>query len=158
VSAVAFAPDGRTLATGIGDSVMLWNVADRRHPRLLTRLAGHTGSVFAVAFAPDGRTLATGGADNTVRIWDMTDRGQPRLLTRLTGYTGAVYAVAFAPDRRTLATGAAGGQVVLWDLATLNDFRNRPLQHACTLAGRGLNRNEWARYVPGLPYQNTCPP
>ena len=88
----------------------------------------------------------------------MTDRGHPRLLTRLTGYAGAVYAVAFAPDGRTLATGGAGGQVVLWDLATLNHLRSHPLQHACTLAGRGLNRNEWARYVPGLPYQNTCPP
>jgi WD40 repeat protein len=101
---------------------------------------------------------ATGGTDNTVRIWDMTDRGQPRLLTRLTGYTGAVYAVAFAPDGRTLATGGAGGQGFLWNLATLNDLRNRPLQSACTLAGRGLNRSEWARYVAGLPYQNTCPP
>ena len=159
VYAMAFAPDGRTLATGgVHKTVSIWDMTDRRHLRLLTRLTGSTGAVNAVAFAPDGRTLATGGADNTVRIWDMTDRRHPRLLTRLTGYAGTVFAVAFAPDRRTLATGDAGGQVVLWDLATLNDIRNRPLQHACHLAGRGLNRNEWARYVAGLPYQNTCPP
>jgi WD40 repeat protein len=121
-------------------------------------LTGHTGEVFSVAFAPDGRTLATGGADNRVLLWDLTAPGQPRLLTQLTGYAGSLYAVAFAPDRRTLATGGRDGKVLVWDLFELNDFRNRPLQHACTLAGRGLNRNEWARYVAGLPYQNTCPP
>jgi hypothetical protein len=48
--------------------------------------------------------------------------------------------------------------VILWDLTKLNDLRDRPLQHACTLAGRGLSRDEWARYVAGLPYQNICPP
>jgi len=48
--------------------------------------------------------------------------------------------------------------VMLWDLAKLNDLRDRPLQQACALAGRGLTRDEWARYVAGLPYQNTCAP
>jgi WD40 repeat protein len=136
----------------------LWDVADPNRPRRLARLTGHTGAVYAVAFAPDGRTVATAGGDNMVALWDAADRNRPRLLTRLTGYAGSVHAVAFAPDGRTLATGSRDGKVLLWDLAKLKDLRDRPLQHACTLAGRGLSRDEWARYVAGLPYQNTCPP
>lgn len=91
-------------------------------------------------------------------LWDLADRNRPRLQNWLTGYAGSVYAVAFAPDGRTLATGSRDGKVMLWDLAKLNDLRDRPLQQACALAGRGLTRDEWARYVAGLPYQNTCAP
>jgi WD40 repeat protein len=93
-----------------------------------------------------------------VRLWDVANPNRPRLLTRLTGYAGSVNAVAFAPNGRSLATGSRDGKVILWDLTKLNDLRDRPLQHACTLAGRGLSRDEWARYVAGLPYQNICPP
>ena len=38
VTAVAFTPDGRTLATGGGDStVILWDISDRAHPVRLDR-------------------------------------------------------------------------------------------------------------------------
>jgi hypothetical protein len=160
VDAVAFAPDGRTLATGSYDgTVLLWDLANPTRPQRLARLTGHTDSVFAVAFAPDGgRTLATAAADKTVLLWDVAKPNRPRRLARLTGHTAGVNAVAFAPDGRTVATGSRDGKVTLWDLPKLNDLRDRPLQHACTLAGRGLSRDEWARYIAGLPYQNTCSP
>ena len=118
----------------------------------------HKARVSRVAYAPDSGTLATASSDNTVRLWNVSDLARPHPLGPPLRHRGEVYAVAFAPDGRTLATGGAGGQGFLWNLATLNDLRNRPLQSACTLAGRGLNRSEWARYVAGLPYQNTCPP
>jgi hypothetical protein len=64
------------------------------------------------------------------------------------------------PIRRVMYVepSAASGQEVLYSLAKLKDFRSRPLQHACTIAGRGLDGKEWARYIPVLPYQNTYPP
>src|SRR5436190_286177 len=52
VRAVAFAPDGKTLASGGDDgTVRLWDVAARSQVRELT---GHTGKVRAVAFAGSG--------------------------------------------------------------------------------------------------------
>ncbi|MGB8198478.1 MAG: hypothetical protein WCF33_02080 [Pseudonocardiaceae bacterium] len=54
-------------------------------------------------------------------------------------------------------TASDDGTVILWDLTRLNDFRNHATERACSLAGRGLDRAEWARYVRGLGYRSTCP-
>ncbi|WP_157419803.1 WD40 repeat domain-containing serine/threonine protein kinase [Actinomadura kijaniata] len=114
VNAMAFSPDGRTLAVCGGEdkAVRLWDVA-RRAPagRPLT---GHTDAVFSVAFSPDGKALASGGADGTVRLWNAAQRtatGQPLA-------TGRVRSVAFSPDGRTLATGGEDRTARLWDAAS----------------------------------------
>jgi hypothetical protein len=58
VDAVAYSPDGRTLASSGEDrTVRLWNVTNPAHPTPLGQpLIGHTDYVDAVAFSPDGRT------------------------------------------------------------------------------------------------------
>ncbi|WP_331744302.1 hypothetical protein [Kitasatospora sp. NBC_01300] len=113
VTAVAYAPDGRTLATGSADhTVKLWDTTTHR---MLATLTGHTGIVNAVAFSPDGRTLASAGADHTVRLWDVASGRTTGLLT---GHTGAVSSAAFSPDGRTLATAGADQTTRLWDVAS----------------------------------------
>jgi WD40 repeat protein len=159
VNSVAFAPDGRTLATGSDDkTVILWDRTDPAQPRQLgSPLTGHTGRVNSVAFAPDGRTLATGSDDKTVILWDRTDPAQPRQLgSPLTGHTGSVDSVAFAPDGRTLITGG-GNTVILWDLTGLNHLLNHAVEQACSITRGGLDRDEWTRRIPDLPYQDSCP-
>jgi WD40 repeat protein len=157
----AFSPDGRTLATISGDgTVILWDLSPpRARPRRHGQpLSGHRAAVTAAAFAPDGRTLATGSNDHTVILWDLSDRGHPRRLGQpLTGHAAGVASLAFAPDGRTLATSGEDQTVILWDLSDLDDLRRHAAEQACSLARRGLDRNEWARYVPDLPYQRTCP-
>ncbi|MGB6161706.1 MAG: WD40 repeat domain-containing protein [Pseudonocardiaceae bacterium] len=119
VDAVAFSPDGHTLATASDDqTVILWDLTDRAQPHPLgAPLTGHTGWVDSVAFSPDGHTLATASHDQTVILWDLTDRAQPHPLgAPLTGHTSWVSSVAFSPDGHTLATASLDQTVILWDL------------------------------------------
>src|SRR5207247_654115 len=53
--AIAFSPDGKTLASGGGDrTIKLWDVTTGVEQAFL---AGHTGPVWSLAFSPDGKTL-----------------------------------------------------------------------------------------------------
>ena len=113
VTAVAFSPDGRRLASAGGDgTVRLWDPATGAE---LAALTGHDGPVAAVAFSPDGRRLASAGEDGTVRLWDPATGAE---LAALTGHDGPVAAVAFSPDGRRLASAGGDGTVRLWDPAT----------------------------------------
>ena len=109
VNAVAFSPDGRTVASGSADStVQLWRVHDAFRVR---KLKGHKDWVMALAFSPDGTTLASGSEDKTVFLWRVADGG---CLRELHGHTGAVAAVSFSPDGAMLATGSFDESIRLW--------------------------------------------
>ena len=116
VTAMAFSPDGTTLATAgrVGNAIRLWSVPERR--ALGSALAGHDGAVHAVAFSPDGKTLASASADSTVRLWDVRGRNRYTRLAAIDG--GGVPSIAFSPDGRILAGARASAATVrLWDVA-----------------------------------------
>jgi WD40 repeat protein len=74
-SRLAFAPDGRTLATVDDDGFRLWDAATGKelYRRALPRKSGMPGYSFAtsLAFLPGGDRLATGLMDGTTLIWDL---------------------------------------------------------------------------------------
>ena len=110
VWAVAWSPDGTTLASGSNDqTVKLWDAATGAER---TTLHGHSGPVRAVAWSPDGTTLASGSGDGTVKLWDAAT-GAER--TTLRGHQAWVQAVAWSPDSKTVASGSGDQTVKLWD-------------------------------------------
>jgi WD40 repeat protein len=124
VSAVAFAPDGRTALSGSGSSIgtkdytlRLWDVASGAQ---LRRFEGHSGAVTAVAFAPDSRTALSGSWDQTLRLWDVASGAE---LRRFKGHSSQVMAVAFAPDGRTVLSGSRDQTMRLWDVASGAELR-----------------------------------
>jgi WD40 repeat protein len=117
VTAIAFSPDGKTLATGEGYSegaIKLW---DLRTGNQMGQLEGHRSWIGCLKFLPNGN-LASGSADQTIRIWDVTNR---RSLRTLRGHTSEVRSLDVSADGRVLASGSKEGIVLLWNLASLGE-------------------------------------
>ena len=153
-TAIGWSRDGTRLAVGTQQGELMLYDAATLH-RIADASAAVAGFVNSVGFSPDGGSLAVGGTDGTLSLWSVPGlqrEGVP--VGRADAGTGWWYGwyapagqvVGFRPN--------IDGSTETWftfaaDPTSLADA-------ACRLAGRGLSRDEWARYVPGRPYESVC--
>jgi WD40 repeat protein len=115
VEALAYSPDGKTLASGAFGEVVLWD-ADKGILR--GRLTGFADRVVALDFSHDGKLLATGGgaptADGEIKIFDVASG---KLAVEIkNGHSDTVFGVCFSPDDKKLAACAADKFVKVFEL------------------------------------------
>jgi hypothetical protein len=110
-AALAFAPDGKTLAWNQGQAVELWDVVRGRPIR---RFNGGIAHVMAVAFSPRGSLLAVADEEGIVWLGDPKDGS---LRGHIEAPRGDFYCLAFSPDGKTLYTGGSDTTVTAWEVA-----------------------------------------
>ncbi len=122
IQGLAFAPNGKTLASGatgnrehtrelVDSTVRLWDVETGK----ARTLPGPASWAQCVAFSPDGKTLAVGGSGTTLYAFDL-ETGKDR--TSLAGHDEPFSSLALCPDGSILASGGSDNLIHLWDLKT----------------------------------------
>jgi WD40 repeat protein len=115
VTCVAFAPDGRTLASASSDgTIQLWGLPAAKALRTLRVHEFPPPGAIILAFEPGGRVLIAQSPGVGITRWDVASGNRVATLGRI---EARFPAVAFAPDGRTLARALNSGQIELWDLA-----------------------------------------
>ncbi|WP_239394797.1 WD40 repeat domain-containing protein, partial [Frankia sp. CiP3] len=148
VEALAFTPDGRTLASGSDDgTVELWDV--RARVPVATLPGTNNQPIAALSINRDGTLLAAVGVDGLIHLWDLPSR---TAVATLTGPVGTM-AVAFRPDGdgRTFATADQDGTPVLWDTDPA-----RVRARLCAGPLPAIAPADWSVIVPGMPYRQVC--
>jgi WD40 repeat protein len=133
LNAIAFAPDGKHVATASEDgTVRVWEVPGGKPAALLT---AHEGPVNVVRFSRDGETLYSAGTDAYLYTWQWKSDRDSKLLGPI---GGEVNAMALSPDDGRLVTGDEVGRVWSWDVAARAKLQAHDRQTYASITGVAL--------------------
>jgi len=110
---LAFSSDGRTLAVGGFNSIVLWDMT-KKMP-IQTIHGGYNKYFKVLAFSPGGKIIASGTTDNEIILWYIL--WQNPLGLTLKGHDQPINCIAFSPDGKTLASASNSNKIIIWNLA-----------------------------------------
>src|SRR5262249_36758335 len=114
LTAVAFSPDGRRLATaGHDGSVTAWDAATLKPVLAYQGQTERNVPWAGVAFSADGRWVAAGSPEGLVRVWDATTAREVWSATT-PGQAGVAGGAFGGPASRILAAATADNTVQGW--------------------------------------------
>lgn len=133
ISAIAFAPDGKTALSGSKDgTLILWDVETGRP---LFRYYGHGRPVMSLAFNPNGKRIVSGDDSGQIRSWELDPRGE---LQRFSPAESELSQIQVSPDGRlALAVDSENG-IELWDLAN-GSLARRLKEHSQPIVSAGFS-------------------
>lgn len=121
VTALAYRPDGKSLAVAVrGEAVLV----DPANGTITARLSGQTGQVTAVAWSRDGNwlALASGAVSKSgeVRLYNLVARDATSMnaVKSIPAHTDLIHELAFSPDSKYLATCSYDRLVKIWNVST----------------------------------------
>jgi WD40 repeat protein len=112
IHTLAFAPDGKTLAVGAGNDVVLLDPATAK---VLPRKASHHSTVSFLTFSPDGRLLASAARMEDSRF-HVREVATMQEVVHPGPHDHQITRLAFSPDGRTVLSGSVDTSALLWDL------------------------------------------
>src|SRR5258708_449779 len=102
VSALAFSPEGRRGAIGLGSGSSRLLLLDARTGKVVRDVAAHDRKITGVAFSPHGPRIASSSDDKTVRLFEAATC-RPLLVFR--EHPGGVSGVVFTRTGRLASAG-----------------------------------------------------
>ncbi|MBD3673955.1 MAG: hypothetical protein HUJ26_10570 [Planctomycetaceae bacterium] len=119
ITALAFSPDGKQLASSGYHEVLLWN-AD--NGELLQRITNLAERIYDIEFSPDGTRIAVAaGTPAQIGEAKVFDVASGKLLADLVRTGDSVFSVSFSPDGSRLAIGCADRSIRIYDTQTYSE-------------------------------------